>query len=192
MTTDNRTSPWIQTYTGRKFYPLESREEDIDIADIAHALSLICRFAGHIRVFYSVAEHSVLVARITDIMSSTDDETKKLWLRAALLHDAHEAYTNDITTPLKIGFPKLAETQNVIQGLIVKKFNLSGADSQLIKRADATALALEARTLFKGKLIDGWELEEVPPKIKPLAILGGNLSTEDRFKSMFVQYGGTL
>ena len=55
---------WIQTFTGKKFSPLEPRREDIDILDIAHSRSMQCRFNGHCRQFYSVAEHSVRVARI--------------------------------------------------------------------------------------------------------------------------------
>jgi hypothetical protein len=53
---------WIQTYTGKKFYPLTATIDDIDIEDIAHSLSMQCRFNGHCYVFYSVAEHSVLIA----------------------------------------------------------------------------------------------------------------------------------
>src|SRR5690606_5290032 len=80
-----RLGDWMQTFTGRAVYPLDLRPDDIDIQDIAHALSMQCRYAGHTRQFYSVAEHSVHVAR---------------WCRQygpaaaleGLLHDATEAY----------------------------------------------------------------------------------------------------
>lgn len=70
------------TYTGRQFWPLDPRAEDIDIRDVAHHLSLICRFNGAGRAFYSLAQHSCLVA-------DTLDAPLKLW---GLLHDAAEAY----------------------------------------------------------------------------------------------------
>jgi len=57
-----RIGDWIQVHSGRQFWPLDPRAEEIDIGDIAHALSLVCRFTGHVKEFYSVAQHSVLVA----------------------------------------------------------------------------------------------------------------------------------
>jgi hypothetical protein len=84
---------WIQTYSGKRFYPLAPRPEDISILDIAHALSMKCRYAGHCKQFYSVAQHSVLVARY----ASQEDCLR------ALLHDAHEAYSpfGDMPRPVK-------------------------------------------------------------------------------------------
>ena len=55
-------SAWIETYSGKRFYILDPRPQDVDIVDIAHALSLLTRFTGHTREFYSVAQHSVLVS----------------------------------------------------------------------------------------------------------------------------------
>lgn len=82
---------WIATYTGKKFYPLDPRVEDIDIRDIAHALSNICRFCGHVDRFYSVAQHSVLAAQYVSGKHGL----------AALLHDASEAYICDMSRPVK-------------------------------------------------------------------------------------------
>jgi len=73
---------WIQTFTGRRFRPRNPAPDDFDIRDVAHALSLLCRFNGHCRVFYSVAEHSVRVSRICPPPAA-------LW---GLLHDLGEAY----------------------------------------------------------------------------------------------------
>src|SRR4029077_4249720 len=53
---------WMQTYSGRKFYPLHPRAEDVELADVAHGLAMTCRYGGHSRLFYSVAEHCVLVS----------------------------------------------------------------------------------------------------------------------------------
>lgn len=81
----------MQTASGRMFYPLDPRPDEIHIEDIAAALSRICRFGGHCRAFYSVAQHSVLVSE----HSGPGDE---LW---GLLHDASEAYLGDLIRPLK-------------------------------------------------------------------------------------------
>lgn len=87
---------WIQTYTGRKFWPLQARPEDVHIEDIAHGLSNLCRFAGQVREFYSVAQHSWHVA---DYLR-TNGATPLLQL-AGLLHDGTEAYMVDIPRPVK-------------------------------------------------------------------------------------------
>lgn len=82
---------WIQTFTGRAFWPLRPRAEDVRIEDIAHALAMKCRFGGMTRQFYSVAQHSVLVSRIVPPADA-------LW---GLLHDAAEAYLPDVCRPIK-------------------------------------------------------------------------------------------
>src|ERR1700677_3623058 len=63
---DPTRGPWIQTCTGRAFYPSDPRPEYIDINDVAHALSMQCRFTGHVKKFYSVAEHSLRVSWLID------------------------------------------------------------------------------------------------------------------------------
>jgi uncharacterized protein len=85
---------WIQTYTGRKFYPLEPDAGEIDIRDIAHALALKCRYGGRCREFFSIAQHSVLVSRLVPLPDAK-------W---GLLHDAGEAYLCDVPTPVKGAF----------------------------------------------------------------------------------------
>lgn len=87
---------WIQTYTGRQFYPLAPRAEDVDLRDIAHHLAMKCRFTGACRKFYSVAEHSVRV-----VWCLTDGGHDTAVLRRGLLHDAAEAYLPDLARPLK-------------------------------------------------------------------------------------------
>lgn len=111
---------WIQTFTGKKFDLLESDESMIDIIDIAHHLSIENRFNGATKFPYSVAYHSILV-------SSKCSTTNKL---EGLLHDAHEAYTKDLPTPLKrflnIKFRNsfiYENLSNKIQNLIKTKFS---------------------------------------------------------------------
>lgn len=84
-------SPWIQTYNGRQVHPFDPDPAQIDIHDIAHALANLCRFTGHTQQFYSVAQHSVLVAQ----------QCPAEFAAWGLMHDAAEAYLNDIARPLK-------------------------------------------------------------------------------------------
>ena len=77
-------SGWIQVHSGGRFFPLEPDLDDISITDIAHSLSMVCRYGGHCLRFYSVAEHCVL-------LSHTVDPEFARW---ALLHDAAEAYVH--------------------------------------------------------------------------------------------------
>ncbi len=83
--------PWMQTFTGRAFYPLDPRPEDVCIEDVAHALAMQCRYNGHSIPFYSVAEHSVIVSY----------NVKFEHAREGLMHDAAEAYLGDMIRPLK-------------------------------------------------------------------------------------------
>ncbi|MBU1692317.1 MAG: metal-dependent phosphohydrolase [Gammaproteobacteria bacterium] len=129
---------WIQTYTGRRFYPLNPMPEDIEILDIAHALSHLCRFNGHTRQFYSVAQHSVLVMCVVP---------EPLAL-AALLHDATEAYFADIVTPIKRHLGEIGEVEQRIHEAIAARFGIPVEMDPLIKRADLELLATERRDLL--------------------------------------------
>lgn len=103
-----RIGSWMQTFTGRKFFPLDPRIEDIDVRDIAHALSLTCRYGGHVTEFYSVAEHCVL-------MSHAVRPENAFW---ALMHDSAETYVGDMVRPLKQDMPQYKSAENTILALI--------------------------------------------------------------------------
>lgn len=150
---------WIETYTGQFVNPLELRVDDIDIRDIAHALSLMCRFNGHCSQFYSVAEHSI---RVSGILKGTDDQL------TGLLHDATEAYMADIARPVKWALPQIKAVEGIIAIAINTKYNLCG-DWRNVKNADNILLATEARDLMftQGK---EWYLPVKPLeyRIKPM------------------------
>lgn len=82
----------IVTYTGKAFDLLNSTPDMVCIEDIAHSLSLLCRYTGHVREFYSVAQHCVLMAENNEPLGDP---------MAKLLHDAAEAYIGDIASPWK-------------------------------------------------------------------------------------------
>lgn len=86
---------FITTYSGEKFYIDHCNIADIPMFDIAHALSMNCRFNGHLQTFYSVAEHSVIVSEIVEAMAS------RKYALAALLHDISEAFVPDVPRPFK-------------------------------------------------------------------------------------------
>jgi uncharacterized protein len=132
---------WIQTYTGKQFWPLEPRLEDIDIRDIAHALSNLCRYGGHVEKFYSVAQHCVLVSQVVP---------REHALRG-LLHDASEAYLIDVPRPIKRseGMEAYRIAEKRLEAAIYERFGLSAEDPKCIKTADNQLLRTEQRDLMK-------------------------------------------
>jgi uncharacterized protein len=129
---------WMQTFTGRKFYPLDPREEEVHLDDIVHALSHVCRFGGHCLFHYSVAQHSVLVAK---------DAEHKL---EALLHDAAEAYLGDIIRPLKKdhGLTRYREAESRVHAVICRRFGALIQTPADVAREDLRALATERRDVM--------------------------------------------
>jgi uncharacterized protein len=134
---------WIETFTGKQFFPLQPRVEDVDIRDIAHGLSMTCRFTGQCLCFLSVAEHSLRV--------SEQVEQNGMWPKLGLiglLHDAPEAYICDLSRPLKhhtqMGNFYL-NVERTLANVIEQKFDLplGSFERQEIKDADLDALLLE-------------------------------------------------
>jgi hypothetical protein len=107
-------APWMQTYSGRAFYPLNPQPAHIDLEDVAHGLSNLCRYGGQCRVFYSVAEHSVL-------LSYAVPEHLARW---ALLHDASEAYLSDVIRPIKPHLRGYYDIEDQLMGAIAVRFDL--------------------------------------------------------------------
>lgn len=147
-----RFGDWMTTATGRKVWPLDLRADEVDIEDIAQALSNLCRFGGRCREFYSVAQHSVLVSRIVV-------REKPSLALAALLHDAAEAYVGDVIRPIKpfvrietpTGTVSFRSIEDRVAAAIYEAFDvlqLSVEDDAIIKHADNVALATESRDLM--------------------------------------------
>ena len=99
------------------FDPLNIDESLLDIKDIAHALSLICRGNGHVQYFYSVAQHSLACAK----EAKTRGYSKEVIL-GCLLHDGSEAYLSDVTRPIKKELTYYLEVEDVLQNVIWKHF----------------------------------------------------------------------
>lgn len=108
---------YITTYTKKHFCVLEPNEEDIDIKDIAHALTMLTRAGGHFSKFYSVAQHSVCCA-----LEAVERGYSTKTALACLLHDGSEAYLCDITRPLKKDLPDYLKAEERLQRMIFHKF----------------------------------------------------------------------
>jgi uncharacterized protein len=154
---------WIQTFTGLAFDLADPKPEQVAIEDIAHALAMVPRYAGHCRFHYSVAQHSVMVA---SIVAATDPALTL----AALLHDAAEAYLGDWSSPLKalmrqadheqapcVGTNQVPlELEERVERVIGMRFGVDLSRNPLIKAADLVALATEKRDLFGPSPRPGW------------------------------------
>jgi len=151
----NRAGNWFQTYTGVMFWPLDPRPEEIELEDIAHSLSMQCRFNGHMKSFYSVAQHSVEVSRIVPAEHA-------LW---GLLHDAAEAYIGDMVRPLKLHMPTFRAIEDQIMIAICDRFGLPRAEPPEVKIADNVLLMTERRD-FLGTPPAPWT-----PRAEPLALV---------------------
>lgn len=176
---NGRLGGWIQTYTGRQFWPMDPRPHEVFIEDIAHSLSMMCRYAGHCERFYSVAEHSVLLARHVS-------RQNKL---AALLHDASEAYLVDVPRPVKPFLAGYREAESLVMDAVCARFGLPIDFPQEVHDADKAILTDEMRQNMKSAAVT-WESETAP--------LGIDLEywtpeeAEIQFLTMFGMLGGGL
>lgn len=152
---------WMQTFTGRRFYPMDPQAADVDPVDIAHALSLICRYGGHTTSFYSVAEHSVL-------LSHAVPNRHALW---ALLHDAGEAYVGDMVRPLKRSMGLYRQVEDAILVAIAERFGLDrgaspsgrlGVIPDEVHAADSRIL-LDERAQVMAPTDDRWAQDDLEP-----------------------------
>jgi hypothetical protein len=153
--------------------PLNPKLEDIHIKDIARALSNICRYAGHVKHFYSVAEHSF---RVCDLVSKENG-------RWALLHDASEAYLGDIPAPLKYlpEFSFYREAEEKIMQVVCEKYNLPLEEPEEVSFWDKEIRKSE---MFSLKDISLNGSVEKPKRIFP--------HVPDRAYSIFLQYATML
>lgn len=131
----------IQTYSGKTFDLLNPDPFLIDISDIAHSLSMQCRFGGHSKEFYSVANHCLLVS-----LNVPEEDAM-----AGLLHDATEAYCQDIISPLKSYLPQYKNIEEGIWEAIAYKYKLPETLPRSVKNMDCAVSMTEIRDLITGK-----------------------------------------
>jgi hypothetical protein len=165
---------WVQTYTGKKFWPLSPDAEHLDIQDVAHALSMICRFNGHCLKFYSVAQHcfyvSVLLEKHLYDSDFWEDENMtnlewayiQMW---GLLHDLPEAYLTDVPAPIKEVIPDFRSIENKILEVVATKWDLGLPMPEIVKVADLIMLHTEKNQLMSESPSD-WNLPYPPAKLE--------------------------
>ena len=164
--------PVIETYTGGRFAPFDPDPADVQLLDIAAGLAHTCRFSGHCRQFYSVAQHSLHVSR------EFDDARLQLF---GLLHDAGEAYLGDVPRPVKAEFDGVEAVEAAIREAVWEAFGLdppTAGEWERVMTADDRLLAYEADRL----LADGsWAAES--PDLDYELQAGPPEAVRDRFRS---------
>ncbi len=147
--------PTILTAAGRYFDFSDPVASEIGIGEIAHALSHICRFTGHVRQFYSVAEHSWHVSHLVP----RGDEL------AGLLHDAPEAFIGDVSKPLKMLLPDYAAIEARVEAAVLGRFGLTAHLPASVKHADLQMLRVE-QVQAMGAVGHDWGLSDLTPRAK--------------------------
>lgn len=160
----------MMTYTGVLVDPFSINIDDIRIEDIAHSLSMKCRFNGHVSRFYSVAEHCVYVSLL-----ARDP-------KVGLLHDASECFLSDIITPIKIKFPDYKELESSVDDVIFKKFYVEYYEKSSYKEADTFLFFLEAQALTRHRYKN---LPKQPSRIRSFCLR--NKLVKPKNKTEFIQ-----
>jgi len=129
----------IHTYTGKMFWPMDPKPEDVCIEDIAHSLAMQCRFGGHVLDFYSVAEHSVYCSLLVPPEMAL----------IALMHDAAEAYVVDVPRPIKQYLHGYTEMEALCWKAITDKFGLPLELPPEVVQTDNDALQTEIHHIMR-------------------------------------------
>ena len=140
----------IRTNSGLFINVFEPTKDVISIEDIAHALASVPRFGGHLNRHYSVAQHSVMC-----MMKVASLEDKK----AALMHDASEAYLGDMPTPIKAMLPEYKTCEHNLMLMIADKFGFEYPLNEVVKEVDAKMLQIEWQNLvlYDIGFFDCWD-----------------------------------
>ena len=165
------TEAWIMTQSGRMFFFEHPDPRSIVIEDIAHALSQICRFTGHVRCHYSVAEHSIRVSNMAELKYGRE------FAKEGLLHDAAEAYVSDLNGPLKRlvgeGYKKW---EGVAEEAVANKFGYKTPKSKEVKDCDGVVYLTEKRDLFPPYNLPFTSYPDKEPLADPIIPMSAELA----------------
>ena len=153
---------WMETFTGVRFELSNPKPEDVRIEDIAHALALQGRFNGHSSFFWSVAQHSLLVADYLDKRNRTDRI-----VMLGLLHDAAEAYIGDVTSPVKAMCSHVRELEAKVMAAVYEGLKIEPPNEheyKWVKEADMAIITMEAGVVMHSRG-EWWGLPEVAESI---------------------------
>jgi len=190
MTIHRDRGAWMQTASGRKFYLFDPRPEEIHLEDLQHHLGHLCRFTGATRHFYSVAQHA------TEMALRLENEGHPLpILQWALLHDAAEAYLNDLARPVKqaVGLGTYRGAERRILEAVAQRFGLPAELPAEVRLADARMLFTERRDLLAPmqEPDEGWGMdlgEDIQPYEEPVKPWGPLLA-QTMFLSVATRLG---
>ena len=148
---------WMRMYpSGIRFDLLRPQPEQVRLDDIAHSLSRLCRFAGHVESFYCVAQHCLLM----------DQLEPQIGLHC-LLHDAAETYLSDVPAPVKGLFPAFQEVERNILEVIYAALGVAqptADEAAAVHRSDLRIRATEAVQLCDAGALSSWpDLEGIQP-----------------------------
>jgi hypothetical protein len=149
-----RKGDWMITFTGRQFWPLDPRPDEVCIDDIATALAHTGRYNGQGRHFFSVAQHSTLLARW---FLAKGDTPLARW---ALLHDGSEAYAGDVIRPIKPFLAGFAEIEHRLERAVWSAFGLDGDLPAAVKDADQKIRTDEMLALFPREALQRYGLDQ--------------------------------
>ena len=140
---------YINTFSGKKFNPVDLQPESIDIRDIAHSLTFICRGNGQVKSYFSVAQHCINCAK----EAKARGYSKRVQL-AALLHDAGECYLSDVPRPFKHFLPEYHTYEDRILTAIYGKFlgsDITAEENALVRKIDDVMLYYDLLNLLDFK-----------------------------------------
>jgi 5'-nucleotidase len=165
----------IRTFTGELFDFVNPESTPLSIESIAHSLSLICRFTGHCRVFYSVAEHAYRVSYVCP-------EKHAFW---GLMHDAGESCVQDLSRPLKHmkGMGAYRAHEKHVMNAICKQFGMDSTEPPEVKDADNILLVTEQRDLMNNSIPD-FDVKPLIGKIEPVTSHQAEILFLRRFKEL--------
>jgi hypothetical protein len=164
---------YIQTWSGRQFWPLDPRPEEVFLEDIAWMLAQQTRWKGATKMPYSIAQHSVMVSRLCDPEFALQ----------GLLHDATEAYLGDMAGPIKSGLPDFVRAENRLWEAIATRFGVEIPLHSSVKHADLVMLHTESRDLMLPPPVE-WR-DYLPPPMEDCIAVWGPVSSANAFLHRF-------
>jgi hypothetical protein len=153
-------STFIETYTGRAFWPLKPAEcaDAFSIIDIAHALSNQCRYSGHVQFFYSTAQHCCLLASWVAEHGGSPLDCLQI-----LMHDSPEAYLVDIPRPVKQYMPHYRKWDHAIEAEIRKWMGWENVPRLAIQDEIDTRIVVDERLALMSRSGNDWNCDELEP-----------------------------
>lgn len=145
---------WMETYSGKQFFFMDPHPSTIDEVDIAHAIGKLCRYGGHTRKFYSVAEHCCRLAQYVAKLHPNDTQLAF----EALMHDSTEGYLVDMPRPIKQQLPDYKVIEEKLARAIALRFGLRHPFPRLIHELDSRIL-VDERKQAMSKSKNNWGID---------------------------------